>query len=165
MTQKKIVIREKIISLLKKKKSQREIAYLLDISKSSVSYWKIRYEKTNSLEDLPKSGHPSKLTKEQQEDLKMHLLNYAPKRYGGESLGWTTKMAIQFVKEKYNVKYSERRMQEIFHIFGLNLITPRSEAYKGSKLARNSFREEFKKKSKMNIWIAPSLISMKQHLD
>ncbi len=161
----KIAIRKKIISLLKKKKSHREIAYLLDIGKSTVSYWKIRYEKTGSLEDLPKSGHPCLLTNSQIKDLKNNLLNYAPERYGGKSLGWTTKMAIDFVNKKYDVKYSMRRMQELFRKFGLSLITPRSEAYRGSKLARNSFRDEFKKNSKMNIWIAPSLISTKQRLD
>ncbi len=161
----KIAIRKKMISLIKKKKSVREIAYLLDVGKSTVSYWKIRYEKTNSLVDLPKSGHPSFLTIEQMKELKTNLLDYAPKRYGGESIGWTTKMAIKFVKEKYAITYSMRRMQELFRKFGLSLITPRSEAYSGSKLARNSFREEFKKNFKENIWIAPSLISMKQHSD
>lgn len=154
-----------MISLIKKKKSVREIAYLLDVGKSTVSYWKIRYEKTGSFEDLPKSGHPAFLTKADLKDLKKHLLDYAPERYGGESLGWTTKMAIDFVKNKFKVTYSMRRMQELFHKFGLNLITPRSEAYSGSKLARNVFRDEFKKNSKMNIWIAPSLISMKQPSD
>lgn len=165
MNPEKLAIRKKILSLLEKKKSTREIAYILDISKSTVSYWKIRYEKTKSLKDLPKSGHPTYLTNEQLIELKEHLLDYAPERYGGESLGWTTKMAIDFVKNKYGVEYSMRRMQELFHKFGLNLITPRSEAHSGSKLARNVFRDEFKKNSKMNIWIAPSLILTKQLSD
>jgi len=165
MSSEKIAIRKKMISLIKKKKSVREIAYLLDVGKSTVSYWKIRFEKSGSLADLPKSGHPSYLTKDQLKELKTQLLDYAPERYGGESLGWTTKMAIDFVKERYGVIYSMRRMQELFHKFGLNLITPRSEAYSGSKLARNTFRDEFKKNSKMNIWIAPSLILTKQPLD
>lgn len=74
-------------------------------------------------------------------------------------------MAIDFVKKKYGVAYSMRRMQELFHKFGLNRITPRSEAYLGSKLARNAFREQFKKNLNRSIWIASSLISMKRHLD
>ncbi len=90
-------------------------------------------------------------------------IDFAPKRYGGESLGWTTKTAIDFIKDKYGVKYSMRRMQELFHKFNLNLITPRSEYYSGSLLARNAFRSEFKKNSNQNIWIAKSLILTKQH--
>ena len=158
-----LAIRKKIISLHKKGKSTRDIAYLLDLSKSKTAFWVKRYKDTNSLDNNPRSGKPSKLTKKQLTEVKNHLLDYAPERYGGESIGWTTKMAIKFIKDKFGVTYSVRRMQELFRKFGLSLITPRSEAYSGSKLARNSFREEFKKNFKENIWIAPSLISMKQH--
>jgi len=165
MNKEKVQLRKTIIKLHKKGKSQPQISYLLDVAQTTVSFWIRRYKKTESFEDLPKSGHPSFLTKDQLKELKEHLLDYAPKRYGGESLGWTTKMAIDFVKDKFGVTYSMRRMQELFHKFGLNLITPRSEAYLGSKLARNSFRDEFKKNFKCNIWIAPSLISTKQHSD
>lgn len=165
MNKEKLQLRKTIIKLHKKRKTQPQIAYLLDVAQTTASFWIRRFNKTGSLEDLPKCGHPSYLTKKQLTELKVHLLDYAPKRYGGESLGWTTKMAIDFVKEKYGTSYSMRRMQELFHKFGLNLITPRSEAYKGSKLARNVFRDEFKKNSKMNIWIAPSLISTKQRSD
>ncbi len=165
LNKEKLQLRKTIIKLYQKGKSQPQISDLLDIAQTTVSFWIRRYKKTGSLEDLPKSGHPSFLTKEQLAELKNHLLDYAPERYGGESLGWTTKMAIDFVKQKYGVIYSMRRIQELFHKFGLNLITPRSEAYKGSKLVRNSFRDEFKKNSNQNIWIAPSLISTRQHSD
>ena len=161
MKSEKIIIRKKIISLLNKNKSTRDIAYLLDVGKSSVSYWKIRFEETGSLDDLPKSGSPGKLDKKNLALVKEHLLGYAPKRYGGESLGWTTKIAIDFVYKKFGVKYSMRRMQELFRKFGLSLITPRSDYFKSSLLARNSFRDEFKKNSKMNIWLHPSLLLTK----
>ena len=158
-----LAIRKKIISLHKKGKSTRDIAYLLDLSKSKTAFWAKRYKDTNNLDNNPRSGKPPKLTREQLAEVKNHLLDYAPERYGGESIGWTTKMAIKFIKDEFGVIYSIRRMQELFRKFGLSLITPRSEHYNGSKLARNSFREEFKKNFNQNIWIAPSLISMKQH--
>ncbi len=147
--------------MLNKNKSTRDIAYLLDVGKSSVSYWKIRFEETGSLDDLLKSGSPGKLDKKNLALVKEHLLGYAPKRYGGESLGWTTKIAIDFVYKKFGVKYSMRRMQELFRKFGLSLITPRSDYFKSSLLACNSFRDEFKKNSKMNIWLHPSLLLTK----
>ncbi len=160
-----LAIRKKIVSLHKKGKSTRDIAYLLDLSKSKVAFWVKRQKDTNSLENKPRSGKPSKLNIKQINEVKERLLNYAPERYGGKSLGWTTKMAIQFIHEKFGVKYSIRRMQELFRKFGLSLITPRSEYYKASKLARDSFRDDFKKNFKENIWVAPSLISMRQHSD
>lgn len=165
MKKDKLLMRKTIIKLHQKGKSQPQISFLLDIPQTTISFWIRRYKKTGSLDNIPKPGKKGKLNKQQFEELKSILLDYAPERYGGESLGWTTKMAIQFIKDKFNVVYSMRRIQELFRKFGLSLITPRSEAYRGSKLARNSYREEFKKNFKENIWIAPSLISTKQHLD
>jgi len=160
-----LAIRKKIISMHKKGNSTRDIAFLLDLSKSKVAFWVKRYKDTKNLENNHRSGKPPKLTKKQLNEVKNYLLDYAPERYGGESIGWTTKMAIKFIIDKFGVTYSIRRMQELFRKFGLSLITPRSEYYKPSKLARTAFREEFKKNFNQNIWIAPSLISMKQHSD
>jgi len=165
MNKEKLQLRKSIIKLHNKGKKQPEISYLLDVPQTTVSFWIRRYKKTGELKDKPRPGKKSKLTKEQLEEVKEYLLTNAPKRYGGESLGWTTKLAIVFIKDKYGITYSMRRMQELFHTFKLNLITPRSEAYLGSKLARDAFRAEFKKKPKMNIWVAPSLISTKPRLD
>ena len=161
MDPKKLVLREKIIKLHQKGKRQAEISYLLDIPQTTISFWIRRFNQTSSLIDKDHPGAPGKLSSKNLELVKKHLLGYAPERYGGASLGWTTKIAIDFVFDKFKVKYSMRRMQELFHKFGLNLITPRSDYYKSSLLARNSFRDEFKKNFKMNIWIAPSLISTK----
>ncbi len=162
MDAEELAIRKKIISLHKKGKSTREIAYLLDVSKSKSAYWVKRYKDNKSLENKPRSGKPSKLNKNQLKELKEVLLNFPPSRFGGQSLGWTTKMAIQYVKDNYLIRYSMRRMQELFHKFGLNLITPRSEHKKASYAARTVYRMDFKKNSKKNIWVAPSLISTKR---
>jgi transposase len=145
--------------LHEKKKSTREIAYLLDISKSKAAYWVKRNKDTNLLEDKPRSGKPAKLNQKEFDELKMVLFGFPPERYGGESSGWLTKVAIQYVCDKYGVKYSMRRMQELFHKIGLNLITPRTEHAKASYAARTVYRMDFKKNSKKNIWVAPSLIS------
>ena len=162
MKQEKIEQRKSIIKLHKKGKKQPEIGYLLDIPQTVVSYWIRRYKKTGNLEDKPRLGKKSFLTKEQIEEVKQFMLSNFPDRYGGESCGWTTKLAIEHIKKEYGIRYSMRRMQELMHTFKLNLISPRSEAYHGSKLARDAFREEFKKNWRQNIWVAPSSISTKR---
>lgn len=161
MKKERLVKRQSIIQLYKKGKKQPEIAYLLDIPQQTVSYWIIRYKKTGNLEDRPRSGKPSRLSSKNLGELKKVLLDFPPHRYGGESMGWLTRMAIQYVFDTYGVKYSMRRMQELFHELGLNLITPRTEHSKASYAARTVYRMDFKKNSKKNIWIAPSLISTK----
>ena len=161
MKKEKLILRQNIINLHKKGKKQMEISYLLDVPQSTVSYWIINYKKENRLTDNPRSGRPSQLTKEKKLQLKEKLLDFPPSRYGGESMGWTTKMAVQYIKENYNVKYGMRQIQKLFHQFGLNLITPRSEHIQASFAARTVYRMDFKKNSKKNIWIASSLISTK----
>jgi transposase len=161
MNKEKLQLRKSMIKLHKKGKKQSEISYLLDVPQSTVSYWIIRYNKTSKLEDKSKSGRPTLLSKDKIKELKKTLLDFPPPRFGGESLGWTTKMAIQYIKDVYYVNYSMRRMQELFHKFGLSLITPRTEHAKASYAARTVYRMDFKKNSKKNIWVAPSLISTK----
>lgn len=161
----KITLRKTIIKLHRKGKTGVEISELLDISQSTVSFWIVRWRKTGILEDKLGRGMKSKLVTKQFTELKKILLDCPPPRFGGKSMGWTTKMAIQYIFDTYGVKYSMRRMQELFHKIGLNLITPRTEHIKSSYAARTVYRMDFKKNSKTNIWIAPSLISMKQPSD
>ncbi len=165
MNKEKLQLRKSIVKLHKKGKKQPEISYLLDVPQTTVSFWIRRYMKNGHVNDKIRHGKESKISKKQLDEVKNYFLNHSPDRYGGESLGWTTKLGIKHIKDTYGVTYSVRRMQELFHMFELALVTPRSEAYKGSKLARNCFREEFKKNSKFNIWVPKSLISMKQHSD
>ncbi len=133
----------------------------MDVPQQTISYWLIRYKKTGNLEDRPRTGKKPKLSTDKLKELKTILSEFPPSRYGGESMGWLTRLAIQYVFDTYGVKYSMRRMQELFHKMGLNLITPRSEHTKASYAARTVYRMDFKKNSKKNIWIAPSLISTK----
>jgi len=165
MNEKKVEIRKTIIKLYEKDKTQEEISNLLDIPQSTISYWIVRYRRTKSLENKQRSGRPSRLSKEDFSKLKQSLLDSPPKRYGGESFGWTTKMAIDYIKENFGVNYGMRQVQKLFHKAGLSLITPRSQHSKSSYAARTVYRMDFKKNSRKNIWIAQSLISTKQDLD
>lgn len=157
--------REQIVKLFKKGKKQPEISYLLDIPQTTVSFWIRRFKQAGNLEKRKQPGKTPKLRFDQFEELRKHMLNSAPERYGGESVGWTTKLAIKHVEDNYSIRYSMRRMQELLHKMGLNMISPRSEAIKGSHAARTVFREYFKKNWKENIWVGRSSILMKRHSD
>lgn len=157
--------RELIIRLADKKKSVRYIADSLGVSKSKASFWIRRYRKTNSLADLPRSGKKSQLNKEQFLEIKDVLNDFPPSRYGGKSMGWTTKMLLKHINDKYGSVFGMRYAQKIMHKCGISLITPRSEHAKASYAARTVYRMDFKKNSKKNIWVAPSLISTKRASD
>lgn len=158
-------IRKTIVKLYAKGKTQEEISNLLDIPQSTVSYWIVRHRETGSVKNRPRSGRPAMIAKAQRKQLNKELLGDPPSRYGGESFGWTTKAAIDYVAQKYGVKYSMRRMQELFHKFGLSLITPRTEHKRDSSVMRTVYRDDFKKNSRKNIWIAPSSTLTKHRSD
>ncbi len=61
--------RELIIKLSNEGKTCREIASILDISKSKVSFLVIRHKEIGSLNDKPRSGQPTLLTKDKREVL------------------------------------------------------------------------------------------------
>lgn len=157
--------RELIINLSKKGKTVRDIAFDLDISKSKADFWINRYKKTKSLADIPKSGRPALINKNQFTKIKKALQDQPPERYGGESIGWTTKMLLQFIKDNFGVDYTIRYAEILMHKCKLSLITPRSEHKSASYAARTVYRMDFKKNLKMSIWVPNSSILTKQASD
>lgn len=151
----KIKERELIIKLhFEDKKKTREIEQILGCSQSKVSYWICKHKKGLSLEDEPRSGRPSRLSKEELNKLKKALSKKPNlKRFGGQSMGWTTNMVVQYIKDKFKINYTPRNVTKILHKCGLSLITPRSQHAKDSKLARHAFKEDMgKKTSKRVFW-------------
>lgn len=150
----KIKERELIIKLhFTDKKKTREIAGLLGTSKSTVSYWICKHKQGLSLEDEQRSGRPSEISKEQLEQLKKVLQRKPSKsRFGGQSMGWTTKMVVQYIKDEFDISFTQRHVTRLLHKLGLSLITPRSQHAKDSKLARHAFKEEMGKKTSKSIF-------------
>ena len=66
--------RQVIIQLDKKGKTQQEIAELLECNQSSVSRLLDKYNLNGSIKDLPRSGRPTKLTKQNLAKLKKKIL-------------------------------------------------------------------------------------------
>jgi len=157
--------RELIIRLHGQERTVREIGKILGISKSKASFWIIRHKKSGTLKDRPRSGKPPMLTKEQFQKVNEALHGYPPSKFGGESMGWDTKMLIQFIKDNFGVAYGVRNAEKIMHKCGIRLIKPRTTHIKASKSVQNAYRSDFKKNSSRNIWIAPSLISTKPRSD
>lgn len=158
MKEEKLELRKSIIQLHQKGKRQKEIADALGISQSTVSYWIIRWKSDQNLNDRARSGKPSRLSKDQFAELKSVLLGFPPPRFGEESIGWTTKMALEYVKDTYGVEYGMRQMQKLFHKIGLRLITPEPQHHKNGYGDKSVYQADFIKNSRKNIWIAPSLI-------
>lgn len=150
----KLKERELIIKLhFVDKKKTREIEKILGCSQSKVSYWICKHKQGLSLEDKARSGRPSKLSKEQFEKLKQ-VLQKKPnqKRFGGQSMGWTTKMITKYIKEEFKINYKSTQIRVLIKKCGLSMITPRSQHAKDSKLARHAFKEDMGKKTSKSVF-------------
>lgn len=136
--------RELIISLYKKGNSTRDIADILDVSKSKTAFWVKRYKDTGSLEDKSRSGKPTPLTKE-----KLGFIAGAIKSQilkSDKKTGISSKEVLDLIESKVGKKYSLRHSQRLLHKMGFSLITSRVSHIRKDKKAQEKFRREFKKK-------------------
>lgn len=142
--------RELIIKLHNEGRPTREIASILDISKSKAAFWVTRHKRTGSINDMPRTGRPTPLTKE-----KLGLIAQAIKSRITEArgkAGVTSKEVLALIDAKIQKKYSLRHAERILHKVGFSLITPRVSHIRKDEKAQAKFRDEFKKKSNRNIW-------------
>ncbi len=146
----KIKERELIIKLSNEGKTCREIASILDISKSLVSFWVIRYKETGDLKDKPRSGQPTQLTKERLASISEELKKRLEEQNG--RAGISTKEVVKILEEETDKTYTPRHVQRLLHKMGFSLITPRVSHIKRNKEAQNKFREDFKKSFKKTMW-------------
>jgi len=127
----KIKERELIIKLSNEGKTCREIASILDISKSLVSFWVIRYKETGDLKDKPRSGQPTQLTKERLTSISEELKKRLQEQNG--RAGISTKEVVKILEEETDKTYTPRHVQRLLHKMGFSLITPRVSHIKRNK--------------------------------
>lgn len=139
-----VKVRERIlmISLLKKGKSTYEVADMLHCSQSTVSYWKIRYDRygMEGLKTRKQPGRPPEIPETELERIR-GLLDQAE--------WWTAKHVRQLIYKESGVLYSERHVQRLLHTWGFDLIRP------GKRHINKASEEEihaFKKKQKRHWW-------------
>jgi transposase len=145
--------RELIIKLHKEKRSTYEISSILGISQTKASFWVRRYKKTGNLENLPRSGRPTPLTKDELNSIRnmIKLRMLEPK-----VAGISSKEVLNIIEHKIKRKYTLRHTQRLLHKMGLSLITPRVSHIRKDEKAQQKFREEFKKNLSRNMWAIQS---------
>ena len=74
-----------------RRKSVATIADVLDVEESTVYDWIHQWEKERNVSDKPRSGRPSKLTEEDEKEIREIIDENDPKKYGINALSYTTK--------------------------------------------------------------------------
>ena len=142
--------RELIVKLRKKGKTCIEIAEILGISKSKVSFWTRRYDETECLEDKPRKGRPTPLTEEKLQEMKEKIKETVLEQ--NDKAGFSSKEILFFIKKETGRTYTIRHIERLLHKMGFSLITPRVNHIRKDEEAQEKFRKEFKKNYKTSIW-------------
>jgi len=145
--------RELIVKLANEKRTTREIASILGISKSKSAFWVKRFRETKSLQDKKRNGRPTPLTKDELASIRSQIKS---KLIEPKATGISSKEVLELIEHKTKRKYTLRHAQRLLHKIGLSLITPRVSHIRKDEKAQNKFRKEFKKNSSRNMWAIQS---------
>lgn len=144
--------RELIIKLKQDGKKQQQISHLIGCSQAAVSKWISRHQSGRTLETLPRSGRPTKLSSSKLKKLRTKLLADV-KGANEKYCSLNTKQLAGIIKKETGTNYSLRHVERIMHKLGFSLITPRPIHIKHDQKKVDNFRDYFKKNSSRNIWI------------
>ena len=144
--------RELIVNLHHKGNKQEEISGLIGCSQTTVHRWIKHSLSGRTLETLPRSGRPTKLTKKTISKLKKKILNKI-QNANNEFCSVNTKQIRKIINQDIGELYSLRHVERIMHKLGFSLITPRPQHLKHDQKKVDKFRDEFKKNSNRNIWV------------
>ncbi len=141
-------LRLQALLLVKNGLSPAKVAKDLSVHRSTVHRWMKQAEEEGlySLKCKPGRGVRSFLTAEQLSELGT-ALSKPISTDDGYSRGWQTKDAIQFVREKFGISYSESGMRQIIKDLGLSKITCRPRSKRRNGELTTEFIAEIKKNS------------------
>ena len=144
--------REMIIKLKQDGKKQQQISSLIGCSQAAVSKWISKHKAGRTLETLPRSGRPTKLTSAKLKKLRAKLVSEVRKT-NEKYCSLNTKQLAAIIKMEIGRVYSIRHVERIMHKLGFSLITPRARHIRHDAKKAEEFRENFKKNSGRNTWV------------
>lgn len=126
--------------------SRKEISDVLHIPQRTVSFHINSYQKggIKALVIKKQPGYKKKLTDEQEKELFNIISTQTPQEAGiGVFANWTAPLACRLVEERFNVKYSERGMRNLFERIGLSYTRPTYTLAKADSQKQEAFKIEF----------------------
>lgn len=144
--------RELVLKWKKEEKTQQDIANLIGCNQSAVSRLIAKHKQTGSIENLPRSGRPTRLTKKALAKLKTEFRKEAiavNKNYCSIDV----KEFSHIIEKKTSKKYSNRHVKRILRKLDFSRITPRPKHIENDPKKVSEFRTDFKKNLKQNTWV------------
>jgi len=152
--------REIIIRLKAEGKKQQHIASIIGCSQAAVSKWLAKHKTGRTLETLPRSGRPTKLTEGKLNRLRIKLWNEI-RKVNEAYCSLSTKQLREIMAKEVGKSYSIRHVERVMHRLGFSLITPRAQHLRHDQEKVDKFKDMLKKNLKRNIWVLSSSPLMK----
>lgn len=144
--------REFIVKLHENEKNQEEISRLIGCSQPTVHRWIKCSLSGRTLQTLPRSGRPTKLTTKTISRLKKKIVMKI-EHANDDFCSVNTKEIRKIIHQEIGELYSLRHVERIMHKLGFSLITPRPQHIRHDQKKVNKFRDEFKKNFKRGIGV------------
>jgi len=128
----------------------RKLETLYNTSFKQICNWVHRFEEEGieGLQDKPKSGRPSKLTKKQLSTIKELLLSSPPTEFGYNTSTWNGPILIDYVQKEYGILYKKAQIYNILKVLGFTFQKGRPSYPESDPEKQEIFKEELKKTSK-----------------
>lgn len=130
--------------------TQEDAAEMYGYSEGWASKWFNRLERLADepfeevVYDEPRPGRPAELT-EQEHERFVEALHERPEAVGIDAPAWTVALARQYLREEFDVEFSERHVRRLMSEAGLSWKTVRPEYYRSDERAQQAWQEGFKK--------------------
>ena len=144
--------RELVLKWTHEGKTQQQIAALIGCHQTSICRLMRKHTQTGSLDNLPRHGRPTPLTKEILAELKQDFVEKV-RSANQKFCSINTKRFSDLLEKKFGRRYTIRHVERILHKIDFSRITPRSQHIKNDPEKVEAFRHEFKKNFKRNTWI------------
>jgi transposase len=121
----RVAKRLRAVVLNSKGHTSGELAKILQAPRSKVSKWLQRYQ-TEGIDGLLegcRSGRPSELSEEQQQQLG-DILDSGPVAYGLDSGNWTSPLIAWVIEEEFGVPYHPGHVRKLLHRWGFSVQRP-----------------------------------------
>lgn len=143
----KEALRILVISMYKKKITQREISSLLGIRKNTISDW-IKSYKNHGKKGLKevkrgrKKGYGKLLTSVQELEIQNMIIDKMPDQIKLPYALWTRKAVKDLIKRTYKINIAIRTMGDYLKSWGFTPQKPKKKAYEQNSKAVNKWLEE-----------------------
>lgn len=132
-------------------KTQQQIADLVGCNQSAVSRLIKKYNQTGEVNNLPRSGRPTKLTKTRMAKLKSKITAII-KEANEKFCSVSTKQVADLISKEVGKSYSHRHVERLLHKMDFSLVTPRPQHIRHDQKKVDAFREELKKNLRKSMW-------------